>query len=109
MGSVDGFVSKIYLDDCFVTKTEEEKLVFEVARIKPNPSSSLVFVVLNENGASPVSFRVFDSSGKDVTELISYLIDPSQVTINVERLQAGVYFIQMQSEDRILTGRVIKI
>lgn len=72
-----------------------------ILAVYPNPAQH--FILLSRSGDENAAYRITDSQGAVVTD--------GQITqgqINIQSLQPGVYFIQLQYSDRSLFGRFVK-
>ena len=101
----DGFISKLYLD-CQLVATKEQANVQSLA-LAPNPATSIINLELEQAGEVPQCIRVLDASGRDCSNLIEVL--PVDNTLNVQRLPAGLYFVQIQYKDKLAVGRFVKM
>lgn len=68
----------------------------------PNPTNDIVIIELEEENNS---IKIFDQAGKCVLEQIS---NTSRTQINLTTLTSGLYFIQVSSNKKIFTRKVIK-
>lgn len=86
-----------------VLSTKETVKIDDAISIYPNPvANSLNFAVTNSIVLSDVS--IFDVTGK----MIISSKDLSSNSIDVSRLQSGVYFAKFTSEDKTVTKKFIK-
>lgn len=86
-----------------VLSTNEVVKIDDAISIYPNPvANSLNFVVTNSIVLSDVS--IYDVTGKQVISSK----DLSSNSIDVSRLQSGVYFAKFASEDKTVTKKFIK-
>lgn len=105
--SADGDVSNYHgLTDVWVTKFGPETLSssdFTATgfSVYPNPVSTVLNVVLPDNNA-PQTVCVTDITGKKVMH------ENGQNLINVEKLEAGIYFIEVASEGKTYKAKLIK-
>ena len=101
----DGFISKLYLDCQLVATIERENV--QSIELAPNPASNMINLELDQEGDIPQSIHVFDASGRDCSYLISTLSNDS--SLDVHRLPAGLYFVQIQYKDKLAVGRFVKM
>ena len=73
--------------------------------IQPNPVSD-VFNVTSKNGVAIETIQVLDINGRIVNQLNASSTESVQV--NVANLNAGVYFVKVQSELGVGTSKIIK-
>ncbi|OJX52189.1 MAG: hypothetical protein BGO88_16665 [Flavobacterium sp. 38-13] len=86
-----------------VLSTKETAKIDDAISIYPNPvANSLSFAVSNSIVLSDVS--IYDVTGKQVLSSK----DLSSNSIDVSRLQSGVYFAKFASEDKTVTKKFIK-
>ena len=86
-----------------VLSTKETAKIDDAISIYPNPvANSLNFAVTNSIVLSDVS--IYDVTGKQVLSSK----DLSSNSIDVSRLQSGVYFAKFASEDKTVTKKFIK-
>ncbi|MCL2040844.1 MAG: S8 family serine peptidase [Bacteroidales bacterium] len=72
--------------------------------IYPNPTSGELRV---ESGELRVeSVEIFDVFGRNVSRLTSHISHP--ISIDISHLPAGVYFLRIQTENNVVTRKVIK-
>jgi hypothetical protein len=77
--------------------------VAENVKVYPNPASDIITFDLPTN--DNYQYQITDITGKIVHT--GQLIN--QNTINISNLTHGFYLIYLQHEDRILTGKVMKL
>jgi hypothetical protein len=79
-----------------IFSTMPESLVETEAsfNIYPNPAQSMINIESSLNGEAQVN--IFDMTGRSVKQVS--VADMSNVTINVENLNKGVYFISIQQD-----------
>lgn len=76
--------------------------------ISPNPVNSLMFTQLpGEDHTSIYKMEIFNSSGNVVWSGSKYL--ELESGINVSRFIAGIYFLRIQTDNEIYTGKFIKL
>jgi len=68
-------------------------------QIYPNPSSDFVVIdasAIQTNGKN-ISLKILNLNG---SEVFSTMIDNSKITLNIEKLTPGAYFVQIQNENK---------
>jgi hypothetical protein len=73
-------------DPAFVNN---EKLTL---RMYPNPASKILFIESKRNVSKPISYQIFDMSGRTV---LSGTSSRDKTEVNIERLLPGVYTVRM--------------
>ncbi len=82
--------------------TGVEEIANDDLVIYPNPSRGLVHI--NTNGLPITDLRIYNLKGQEISENISLNYE-NQIQLNFEK--KGIYFISIQTEDQILTKRVV--
>jgi len=93
-----GYISKMYSNSAIVGLLEGMKSI--ELPIYPNPTTTQLTINTTEQIKS---INILDVSGKTVK-----IITPSNNTINVSDLTNGIYFLQIETENGIVTNRFIK-
>ena len=70
--------------------------------VNPNPFQNNIKV--STNASNDYSLRIFDVSGKEITYISSF----KEEILDVSDLDYGVYFLQIQSENKTETIKIIK-
>jgi len=75
----------------------------------PNPGSNIIKAVLPENIRGGVNIRMFNLTGKKVSDFDTEALDRNPVRLDVSRLPAGIYFIVFTNKETRLScsGRVV--
>jgi len=73
-------------------------------RIYPNPTGGALRVT--SYALQVTNVEIFDVFGRNVSRLTSYISHP--ISIDISSLPAGIYFIRIQTENGIVTRKVIK-
>jgi Leucine-rich repeat (LRR) protein len=89
----------VYSEDC--TLGLEEVLESQIS-IYPNPAKDVLYLY-NESASVVTTVKVYDSLGKLVLEQIN----PSNI-IDIANLSNGLLFIQIETDEGIITKKVIK-
>lgn len=81
---------------------------FEIV-VFPNPTNSLVNILINADYVGALNINVYDVKGLHVKEMKTLLFD-SKITLNIADLPSGVYIIQFSNVDGIIanTKKIIK-
>lgn len=75
--------------------------------IYPNPTYNVLNIKLESSKNNlPISVKVFDVLGKEIYSLEN--IEKSECKIDLSNQNAGVYFIQIATKERIFSQKVIK-
>jgi hypothetical protein len=74
----------------------------EQLRLYPNPSADFVYLMAAEDS----SIRIFDNAGKELKTRISLTEDKYQ--LDIRELSAGIYFVQIQKDNREKTFKIVK-
>jgi len=75
----------------------------------PNPGSNIIKVVLPENLRGGINIRMFNLTGKKVSDIDTETTDMNPVRLEVSRLPAGTYFIVFTNKKTRLScsGRIV--
>jgi hypothetical protein len=75
----------------------------------PNPGSIIIKAVLPENIRGAVNIRMFNLTGKIVSDYDTETSDWNPVKLDVSRLQAGIYFVVFTNKETRLScsGRIV--
>jgi len=73
----------------------------------PNPSNGLFSLYLNARESENIMVEVFNLSGLKILETIN-LIEDDHVDIDLSDFSAGVYLIQIKTQQKITCKRIIK-
>ena len=75
----------------------------------PNPAGNVINVSLSSESMADATITILDVSGKTVQHQVATLDEGAQtITLDVEQLPAGVYFVNLTSEDAQNTMKFIK-
>jgi len=73
--------------------------------VYPNPAVGETFVTIEEAGMTTIS--VYDMQGRMVSTMSVDAVAGEQVRLGTEKLNAGVYFITMGSENAVRTAKLV--
>ncbi len=75
----------------------------------PNPGSIIVKAVLPEDVRGAVNIRIFNLTGKKVSDYDTEASDMNPVKLDVSRLPAGIYFVVFTNKERRIScsGRIL--
>jgi hypothetical protein len=75
----------------------------------PNPGSIIIKAVLPENVRGAVNIRMFNLTGKKVSDYDTEASDRNPVKLDVSRMQAGIYFVVITNKETRLScsGRIV--
>jgi hypothetical protein len=76
--------------------------------IFPNPSKNSIMVALSPEREKSSSFRIFDLFGRQVNAGVSNQRFGGILTIDVSRLAAGTYLLQIENDGEFATRRFVK-
>jgi hypothetical protein len=81
-----------------------------IDQVYPNPFVSKLNLQVQSGKAGPVTISIIDNSGRIVkTQQTNLQQGLNMVTINqLERLNGGIYFIQVKSTDGFITNTIVK-
>lgn len=74
--------------------------------IYPNPSTGIY--TLSLGNVAPISIAVYDISGKIILSKIDVLVKDSKTTIDLSDASKGIYFISINSNNGIISKRIVK-
>ncbi len=88
--------------NCNLTNVEE----LEVANLNiyPNPTTGLLYLELDTNGKEKISWSLFDLMGRK--QLAQVATDKQQ--LDLSQLPSGIYWLELRSENAVLTRKVVK-
>ncbi len=77
--------------------------------VYPNPNSGEFMIQLKNGKNAKAKLSIVNSAGQIVKELnaAAFTDTESPVTVNINDLAAGIYFVRMQTGDTLLTERII--
>ena len=73
--------------------------------VYPNPAVSETFVTISDAGMNEIS--VYDMQGRLVNKMNVDAMEGEQVRVSTETLNAGVYFISVNSESAVRTAKLV--
>ena len=73
--------------------------------VYPNPAVSETFVTISDAGMNEIS--VYDMQGRLVNKMSVVAMEGEQVRVSTETLNAGVYFINVNSESAVRTAKLV--
>ena len=106
----------IYVDKTYVTDFGNEIGINSAVaenindvRIYPNPAASYTNIELEITNTTDVAIRIFDMSGKVVyTKSLDNLTEGVYIeTINCQKLQKGIYLINVLTDSQMMTSKLI--
>lgn len=76
--------------------------------VYPNPASETVNIAFSGSESKNVDVRIFSISGQPINSQRLSLFGGEQVfSLNVSHLPTGIYFVNIQSDDAVVTEKVI--
>jgi hypothetical protein len=107
-GQKDGFISKIYLDGCFTTSTQENTSNLIQSSIFPNPTNGNAIIQLSDQLNAEVQITIFNSIGSQI--LNQHLKkDSKQIEINSSTWPSGLYRVLITDNHQNSVVSFIKI
>lgn len=93
--------------DWFLTSAPAPPPYDQSLSIFPNPASDLLYVMINDEGKTPATVKIFNSDSKLFqTEQLNDVSRRSP--IDVSALPNGVYVLVMQSDERVWHSKFVK-
>ena len=88
---------------------EDESPLTELVLV-PNPTNGLSDLRLTAQVAGEFTLSITDITGKETVEStkVNLKAGPNQVTVDVEELPAGIYFVQLANVESIRTVKLLK-
>ncbi|MCX6272085.1 MAG: T9SS type A sorting domain-containing protein [Bacteroidetes bacterium] len=83
-----------------VNKVKENSI-----RIYPNPASDLIKLNPGEMGETPVEVELYQSSGQKV--FIGTFSENAPITLDVSKLERGVYYLVLKTKERTAAEKVV--
>ena len=75
----------------------------------PNPCTSELNFIIEQDEASNATINLFDITGKEViSKQVEIYQGFNQVQLNVEILESGIYFYRISTDEGSSTGKIIK-
>ncbi len=71
----------------------------------PNPATSEIQFNLTDSSFNDIDYTIYNLSGKRIS---SGVLDNGDNKIDVERLNSGLYIVELKSGDKVSTGKFIK-
>ncbi|MEO0092021.1 MAG: T9SS type A sorting domain-containing protein [candidate division WOR-3 bacterium] len=80
-------------------------------RVFPNPCYKNGYVELLLTKPTNINIDLLDVSGRCLKNLVSgqYSIGTHKIRFNLDELSAGVYFLKVKTDEKIITERILKI
>ena len=92
----------------FPVATERIGTLENIAKIYPNPTYDILNIELNLDKTSSVQFRLFDAIGKTVITSSNQISDNQITQLNLSQLPSGIYFLQIQIDENVISKKVIR-
>jgi ELWxxDGT repeat protein len=92
------------------TSTAINNLVQEESQVQifPNPAFSMLEIQLGLLGENEINYTIFNSEGKLMQKLDGVSVDNNHAQVSIENLNAGLYFIMIESKNSKSYKRFIK-
>ena len=91
--------SAAYSTDCFTLGVEEPDTVNQFA-LYPNPTNNILNIQL-QNGTALKQVNLYNNLGQ-------HLLSTNKTTLNVSHLNPGIYFVEVETNQRTTTKKLIK-
>ena len=102
-----GVISRFKIND-ILSDIKENDNVLEKILIMPNPATNIININVYEKNIRINNVAIFDNMGRLIEENNFNNISNS-IEIDISKIEAGLYFIQLKSNEGILfTGKFIK-
>lgn len=89
--------------------TTEEKVSDEDLQVYPNPAANDLYIITNINGKEKIIVNLFNSIGKLVKHQ-TIIPDKGKInTVLISDINDGIYLLQLQSGEKIISKKIIKI
>jgi hypothetical protein len=77
--------------------------------IFPNPAQNRFSIIFDSEEPTNLSLNVYDATGRQVMERSDIRVRPKQraLTVNVSRLPAGIYFVEVINNKKIIASKKI--
>ncbi len=94
---------------CQMATGVEEENISTSLNIFPNPISNSTTLSFSLTQSQKVSLKIFDVNGRLVTTLTDKIIEAGehQIEFNAEKINAGIYFLKMQTGEFLKTEKLI--
>jgi hypothetical protein len=103
------YENNIYLDDINVyTVTLNKNLKDKKFMITPNPTTGGITIQFYPNPGYVKAINIFDISGQKVATQIINSMGRGSYYFDLTRVISGMYIVQVVTEDKVLTQKVIK-
>jgi hypothetical protein len=92
------------------TSTSVSNLVQEESQVQifPNPAFSMLEIQLGLLGENEINYTIFNSEGKLMQKSDGVSVDNNHAKVSIENLNAGLYFIMIESKNSKSYKRFIK-
>jgi hypothetical protein len=88
---------------------EKEKTEGSDLLVYPNPATAQVTIKINLIGNKNVSIKLKNVLGQTVQKINQRpLVGQNRIEIDINELPKGLYFVQLQTENRLYSQKIIK-
>lgn len=101
----DGVVIAVFQDAPQTVGIQAQEGALPVLEIFPNPAGSEVWVMLPAASISPQPPVVFNAGGERMS-VAAVAMQPGQWRLDTSRLTAGTYFIALQTDKGLVSGKI---
>jgi len=92
---------------CDLTDSEEVFAEENIVKIYPNPSNGLFNLELNFADSELIEWQIFDGTGKAVFYQKEIITGDFATQIDLNHLESGVYWIQIITQNELISERII--
>jgi hypothetical protein len=92
----------------FSTGIFDTQKITQGVRIVPNPAHNQANLFLDDAIFGDVSIEIHAADGRFIRSLKEIdVVDKKEIPLNVEGLEAGIYFIQVQTSEKVFVGKIL--
>jgi hypothetical protein len=85
----------------------EELKAYNTVSIFPNPGSGMFTLRISDKNISKIDYKVFDISGRLITERANVHVSNSKIELNLSELESGIYFCTIQAGEAVYSSKII--
>lgn len=106
------WVGGSYVDTCGFSSVGINEVVFnsELLNIYPNPSTNQITIEFDLEETKNVSIEIKNILGQTIKTISnnSFIIGKNKIEFDVSVFSRGLYFIQLQSDNKVISKKIIK-
>ncbi|HEX8577673.1 MAG TPA: T9SS type A sorting domain-containing protein [Flavobacterium sp.] len=109
-GSITKWIGGNYVDTCgFIPIGIEEMTISTELKVYPNPATNQITLEFNINTSKDTFIEINNILGQSVKKTVnSFPIGVNMMEIDLSELPKGLYFIQLQNDNKISSKKIIK-